>query len=543
MAFSFSRKSALVVVLLGMACVAAYVTALCPINSNDFWWHLKTGDVIRATGSLPATDPFSYLPADDPTASGRPQLILRQYWLAQVGYSLVNEQFGLPGVVHARAGLFALMALLCGVYLWRTTRSTAGLLALFPLILTFWVVLEDSDRPHQWAFAGFLAVFLLLESCLRKGWRRPLIVLPFLQLLLAQMHPGFLAGTLLVCLYAAGTWFEERLRPFRKPLLLVAGSCLVTAFLNPNGYRLFAALLGLYADPVAMMSSEFRSPLSVWRLLLHNTGWLSYWAMVAAAFATGLLLLVRRSIVLALVLIGLAAGSLLSMRYVGFFTPVAAVIIGCEAARLFRAPLRPLVEVAFALVVAALCVVLALFPGHVNRGRIEQLLQPGLYPVRGADFLAGATFQGNIFNALSWGGYLEYRLWPEHRVFADTRFLTPLAAFGYQEVVSDTVAGRKLLQQYDVGMIIMPAVENYTGQVYPLVRRLSDDPSWALVHFDDTALIFARVPHVFSSLAKEIVWYHVLRQANTLRPLFPGVPGFQRSIDEANARLHRNLSR
>ena len=35
--------------------MAAFVTALVPINSNDIWWHLKTGDYIRATGALPAT--------------------------------------------------------------------------------------------------------------------------------------------------------------------------------------------------------------------------------------------------------------------------------------------------------------------------------------------------------------------------------------------------------------------------------------------------------------------------------------------------------
>ena len=32
----------------------------------DFWWHLKTGELIVASGSIPRADPFSH------TALGRP---------------------------------------------------------------------------------------------------------------------------------------------------------------------------------------------------------------------------------------------------------------------------------------------------------------------------------------------------------------------------------------------------------------------------------------------------------------------------------------
>ena len=30
------------------------------IKDPDFWWHLKTGEYIVQTGSIPATDPFAY---------------------------------------------------------------------------------------------------------------------------------------------------------------------------------------------------------------------------------------------------------------------------------------------------------------------------------------------------------------------------------------------------------------------------------------------------------------------------------------------------
>ena len=39
-----------------------------PIRPNDFWWHLKVGEIIAATGQIPAADVFSY------TAAGQPWL-------------------------------------------------------------------------------------------------------------------------------------------------------------------------------------------------------------------------------------------------------------------------------------------------------------------------------------------------------------------------------------------------------------------------------------------------------------------------------------
>ena len=53
----------------------AFLNAIAPINSYDFWWHLKTGDYILAFRGLPEVDPFTYTALlDDSGSPGKPAL-------------------------------------------------------------------------------------------------------------------------------------------------------------------------------------------------------------------------------------------------------------------------------------------------------------------------------------------------------------------------------------------------------------------------------------------------------------------------------------
>lgn len=518
-------------------CVAAFVTALVPINSNDVWWHLKTGDYIRATGALPVTDPFSWLPATDTIDPGRPQLILRQYWLAQVLYSLVHGAFGLAGIVYLRAALCASMVLAAAVFLWRQTRSHAALLPLIAMIMVLRVIFEDSDRPHLFAFVASLLVVLLLETCVRTGRHRLLYLLPPLQLAAAQFHAGFAVGTLILCIYSACVFVEPRLRLLRRPLWLVTGLCLTFFFLNPNGIGLVPALFGSSSSVGAATSMEFRSPLTIWRYVMTEPGWLAFWGLLPLALATGGRLVKQRCWSLILVLLGLTVAALGSMRYIGFFTPVTAVLVGLELGRLGAEKTSRWVEWELAVVILASSLAMLISPGHMNRGKIHQLMQPGYFPVRAADFLAHEEVSGKIFSFDAWGGYLTYRLWPRALIFTDTRILTNDAAAEYREIINNTPTGRGLMERHQINTVVLAPLEIYTGVVYPLVRQLSDDSHWSLVHFDDTALIFMRQPHRQPVLAKEMIWFQVLRQANTWQPRFPTAPGYNRTRDEAMMRM------
>ncbi|HEX2987996.1 MAG TPA: hypothetical protein VHS06_07485, partial [Chloroflexota bacterium] len=52
----------------------------------DFWWHLKTGELIATTGTIPTADPFSY------TVPGRPWIA--HEWLWELAIYLIYSRGG-----------------------------------------------------------------------------------------------------------------------------------------------------------------------------------------------------------------------------------------------------------------------------------------------------------------------------------------------------------------------------------------------------------------------------------------------------------------
>src|SRR5262245_5495717 len=84
----------------------AWFGSLRPIGLVDFWWHLKAGEIILATRSIPRVDLFSF------TCPGRPFVL--QNWLVEVVYYATYRVGGLPLVVALNAGL--LVAALVPVY-------------------------------------------------------------------------------------------------------------------------------------------------------------------------------------------------------------------------------------------------------------------------------------------------------------------------------------------------------------------------------------------------------------------------------------------
>ena len=69
--FGGLHQRRLLVILLFL-CVFSYNFTIP--TDIDFWWHLKTGELIATTGVIPTTDPFSY------TVPGRPWVAHEWLW-------------------------------------------------------------------------------------------------------------------------------------------------------------------------------------------------------------------------------------------------------------------------------------------------------------------------------------------------------------------------------------------------------------------------------------------------------------------------------
>jgi hypothetical protein len=129
------------------------------------------------------------------------------------------------------------------------------------------MTMHAQNRPHAFTYLFICLLIGLLrdyEKDPARRWR--LAVMPPLFLLWTQLHAGFVAGLMVMGLYAAGhtlqAWREKR--PEWTPLLrayALAGTLSgLATFANPYGASLHAHILKLLRSPVAKLWNEFQPP-------------------------------------------------------------------------------------------------------------------------------------------------------------------------------------------------------------------------------------------------------------------------------------------
>lgn len=212
-----------------------FSTALLPINSRDFWWHLESGQFMLENGRLMDKDPFTYTAvADDPAAPGRPGFILKQYWLAQVIFAAVVNAAGLEGIIVFRALLYVGIGLgVLGVCISLGARR-AWPLTLVLLVLATRVALEDSDRPQNFSYLLCLLMVLVVERAARTRNAKLLWLNVPLMLTAANLHGGYVVGLGYLAVYATLGFVEERLKPIRRLLVVTGIGAFLVSWLNPN---------------------------------------------------------------------------------------------------------------------------------------------------------------------------------------------------------------------------------------------------------------------------------------------------------------------
>ena len=257
------------------------LTSFNRINHTDLWGHLSFGRWIAQHHELPVADPFRQQVATEP--------VLNVYWLGQVlGYQC-HQALGLEGLVAAHAALVTLaMVILIGSVLgrgvplpWAVSAAVAAYLLALPVTGTI--------RPQLFGMVGFAATLWAIAR-LPVRWH-PLVWLPVVFALWANMHGSFAMGLVVLGCFALGTSWETRRAvgsfkavvldaPTRRAWIALAAA-LLACCLNPSGVKLLAAVAGFSGNANLSGISEWR-PLTLGSL----SGMLFYTSL----FITGILL-------------------------------------------------------------------------------------------------------------------------------------------------------------------------------------------------------------------------------------------------------------
>jgi len=128
--------------------------------------------------------------------------------------------------------------------------------------------------------------------------------------------------------------------------------------------------------------------------------------------------------------------------------------------------------------------------------RVYGPFQTGLrswhFPVAAAEFVKREQLPRNLYNTYDWGGYLEWTLFPEYRVFWDQRQNSAeMFRLGW-EAMAGKPSWRETFSRFDINTVVTRPLTIDTGQRYPLLDLLRASSDWPLVFADATALVFVK---------------------------------------------------
>lgn len=473
-----------------------YVTFLAVLTmavrisvDTDTWWHLRAGEAILEQGIL-RTDLFSL------TRQG--QSWVYPGWISQL---LLIGVFRLAGVAGLNL-LTGLLVLLAFAVLWHRMDAPVLFRSFVIVLATAASGVYWSARPQILSFA-LAGVFLTLLEGAQQGERRPLVVLPVLMALWANLHGGFVIGFLLLLAYLGGTiaeilvdgWLQgslrEMLRQRRDDLRwfgLTFLGCVVAVALNPHGpqmllYPFQTVSIGVLQDYI----QEWQSP------NFHNLEILPFLIMIlslltAFAWTKRQIRAAEYFLVLGFLPLALMAGRNVALFALAGVLPLARHGYGALEPILSRLPssqalperLTRTVNLALVLIFTGAGLLKISIP--LQTAQIDAAFEQTL-PVDAVTYLDEHPSFGHLFNSYNWGGYVLWMLYPDYLSFVDGR--TDLFD---DEILGDYLTAWRadegweaVFEAWDIQVALLEANA-------PLSAAL-DDAGWETAFQDDMAVV------------------------------------------------------
>ncbi len=467
-----------------------------PLPLLDFWWHLKMGEIIVSTRSIPSTDLFSF------TAAGKPFVV--QNWLAEVIYFQSYQLGGYPILIFENALL--LTAVLIPVFL-LCHESTARIRLAAVSTLLAGLAFSANARPQVFSLVLFALFYWILDGY-RFQRRDKLWLLPPAMIVWVNLHGAFVVGLGLVALLLGSEGIRRltntpikstlSLRQLKK-LGLVFVICIAATLINPEAHKVYEYIRIVLADRASQQLVMEWQPPRIASLL----GIQMFFGLFGLAIL-GLVFSQKRPNLTDLALfLGFSIFAMTALRNTCWFAIIIAPVIARQLAEmkardvfeklplfhLFKLSDRPAANphygLHFAIAIVAIVVVIAASPWVYPRISHTSLLDPET-PVNAVNFIRDQNLKGPIFHPQIFGDYLIWRLVPRQHSFIDGR----VHLFGenfvrkYQRIFYDSHWQEKLAV-YRIQYLLLSKDPKQTDSIH-LLQKAKASGNWNLL-FEDGA--------------------------------------------------------
>lgn len=485
--------------------VSIAVISLFKTNEGDLFMHVRIGEYIVQTGTIPLHDVLSL------TAPGEPWV--NHEWLFGVLIYFVHSLFGYTGT-----GLLkVLMVVTAFALIWRFSVKAGahpGFTAALAVCGAMAIRFRLFERPQMVTYVFFVLYLIVLQGK-RPGYDKRLLWLPVMMVAWINLHAAAVLGvgiTALDLLLEAATYYSLKaanraVAPERKRGLVyeagILGASAIASLLNPNGLKVWTYFFTLSPPDAKVEIREWAGALSPVKFPL----------LFGLLLLTGLIFIItlkqQKAFWGILYLSSIAAMSQ-HIRHSEFFVLIAIPAIGLPLTSRLALLKRSRKFMANSLSVCSL----GLIAGFMYAGFFSPFQEnprffmlgtgpnPHLMPVDILSFIETYKVSGRFFNDASIGGYLMQE-WPDKpKVFFDGRMDVYRSVYG-------RVQHNPPLEIFNALQIDYAILDVSWGDNNMATYFLNDRRNWALVYYTDYLLLFVRrIPrHHFVITENEIFFY------------------------------------
>lgn len=497
---------------------AIFILSHRQIADLDIQLHLKAGEVIADTKSVPLYDIFSF------TAAGKPWI--DHEWLFQLLAYKVYALWHTDGLIFLQSLIITLAFFVLFMIGYKSLGhyfEAAGLTAFAFYASTTRI----NIRPDMLSLLFFVLFLYILKF--HKSTRAVWLLVP-LHILWVNIHGYFFLGPFLVFLYIVADFLRRRFKIFKRlerqdPLLAqdsylrlkrVLLVMITATLLNPSGLQGLLYPLAVLKDTLLQINRPFFEHIVELRPIFGPQSMpeiLTYLYAILAICAVFVFLNFRRLKIIELLLAACFFVFSLRIRNVAFLAFICYIIIADYFAHTmnrisdnieFKVPLKKDI---YYLIRFALAVLFVLFLwSEVNlrmqgryynfdSGQVESRLagiDTEAYPVAAADFVIKNDVKVNMFNDFNSGSYLVNRFYPKRKVFIDGRgeLYGPVFFDNYSKMINgDKALFDKAADEYNIGACFFNTINNSATDTMAAFYK---DSKWKLVFFDHKAMIFLK---------------------------------------------------
>jgi hypothetical protein len=466
----------------------SFFFAARPLSDGDFWWHLKTGEYILNTRSIPRTDFFSF------TNYGRAWVA--HEWLSEAIFYVIYSSLGFNVLI-------VVFALLTALAFWIAFKRSSSnpLIGGTVALIGVWAILPNVGvRPRIFTLLLSSVYLALLGRYVRRAEGREIWWLVPLMVLWVNLHGGFLMGLVLIGLTIVGipldAWANrEKLSsslPQLKTLFLVLVACMLAACLNPHGIWIYKFPFEIFLSPIQQQTvNDWLSP------NFHQSEAVPLFMLILGTIAAFALSPKRPKLSEVILFLATLYMTLKSQRHVAILALVAVPLMADYLQNWITArsdgklfgPVAPNGGNRRATIVTVLFLLpLVVFAWKLKTTVFEAPAQVAIdAPVKAVEYMQQNRIVGKTLTDPNiWGGYLIWKM-PSNPVYIDGR----IDMYGdefvkeYLYITLGYIDWREPLDRYGVQIaIVAPKSVLATG--------MRNAPNWQQVYQDELAVVFTR---------------------------------------------------